>query len=237
MTLKKNIFALFQEAIVTVLVIDLAVSMQCKQLLVSRIKRRRDEENPMDHRILPRGKRIQYDHERAKQCIMADYLDSNAIFVGVAFQQMFRISRTLFEKIAQRLANKSSFFIQGYDSRGVAGACPQAKFMIALKALAYGCTPFAFRDYFQMSRTLSRDSFDTFVSTFREEYQEQYLRAPSQADLKRIRRLHESVHGIPGMLGSLDVVRVDWNRCPKAHHGSYQGCDKKNLGLRSCRRL
>jgi hypothetical protein len=53
------------------------------------------------------------------------------------------------------LAITNSFYTEGTDAVGNKSAPLQAKIMIALKALENGCNPFAFRDYFQMSKTIN----------------------------------------------------------------------------------
>jgi hypothetical protein len=61
------------------------------------------EEEEQDHRLLPRRKKMKYDFKRAKLCIEKDYLGPNALFDCSTFKQIFRISRTHFEKVAQCL--------------------------------------------------------------------------------------------------------------------------------------
>ena len=36
----------------------------------------------------------------------------------------------------------------------------------------------------------------------------------------------EDVHGIPGMLGSLDCMHLHWKNCPITYQGAYQGKEK-----------
>ena len=44
-----------------------------------------------------------------------------------------------------------------------------------------------------------------------------------EEDVKHVSLFHEKVHGIPGMLGSLDCMDEHWNNCPFAYQGAYQG--------------
>ena len=50
-----------------------------------------------------------------------------------------------------------------------------------------------------------------------------YLFIYMEEDVKHVYSLHEEVHGIPGMLGSLDCMDEHWNNCPFAYQGAYQG--------------
>ena len=44
--------------------------------------------------------------------------------------------------------------------------------------------------------------------------------------------MHHDLHGIDGMLGSLDVTKVCWENCPRALKGQYQGKEKvATIGL------
>ena len=52
--------------------------------------------------------------------------------------------------------------------------------------------------------------------------EEEYLRAPSDVDLRRILARSEA-RGLPGMMGSIDCAKWYWKNCPTAYHGQYQG--------------
>ena len=54
-------------------------------------------------------------------------------------------------------------------------------------------------------------------------YKDEYLRLPTEADVKAVTRLHKNVHGVDGMFGSLDCMHTYWNKCPVAWQGSYKG--------------
>ena len=99
--------------------------------------------------------------------------------------------------------------------------------MLALKTLGYGVSAFAFADYFQMSPQLCRQCLIEFCALIKKLYEKDWLRTPTKTDVERIFKLHEAVHGVPGMLGSLDCSQTHWKNCPKAHHGSYVSKEKK----------
>jgi len=50
-----------------------------------------------------------------------------------------------------------------------------------------------------------------------------YLRKMSKQDAKNVTRLNKSEHGIGGMLGSLEVMKVSWGNCPTAWKGQFEG--------------
>ena len=43
-----------------------------------------------------------------------------------------------------------------------------------------------------------------------------YLRAMTKSDAKRVAGMHNEQHGINGMVGSLDVMKVPWGNCHTA---------------------
>ena len=49
----------------------------------------------------------------------------------------------------------------------------------------------------------------------------------NKKDVKYVNDLHNRVHGVPGMAGSLDCLHVHWHMCPSAHRGQFQGKEKK----------
>ncbi len=216
-----------EDIILALCFLTLAVLIANNSVLFRMLRGDNEEEGSVDRRTLPRSKKIQFDHERAKRCIREDYLSPYPRFPGNEFREQFKVSRRQFEIIAQKLCSTNKWFIQGTDACGVKGASTEAKIMIALKAIAYGKTVNAERDYFQMSKSLARDSLNHFGRAIREVFEEEYLRFPSSTDLKRILRLHEYKHKVKGMLGCLDCSQIKWKNCPKANHGQYRGKEEE----------
>lgn len=50
-----------------------------------------------------------------------------------------------------------------------------------------------------------------------------YLHQPTKSDVHRIIKRHKVVHGIDGMLGSLDVTEIQWEKCPQAWKRQFVG--------------
>ena len=180
------------------------------------------------HRNLPRPNRRVFDHARAAACINQDYMGPDATFNGVNFKQIFRISRARFESIVQTLCNSNNFW---HDTRrncfGNEGASTLAKVLLPLKCLAFGVPTTAFLDYFQLSPTLAKSCYEKFVLHIPLLFTQQYLAPPTKQQMKEIVELHQLVHGVRGMLGSLDCMHTYWDKCPKAFHGSFKGKEKR----------
>jgi hypothetical protein len=100
--------------------------------------------------------------------------------------------------------------------------------------LCYGISASAFVDYFQMGETTSRRCLSKLTPGMVDcdALANVYLRKPTKSDARNIVKLHEKVHKIPGMMGSLDVMKVHWKNCPTARKGQFQGSEKySGLGL------
>jgi hypothetical protein len=176
-----------------------------------------------DHRSLPRNERTKYDYERALQCVYEDFLGVYPRFKDKDFIMMFRLSRSRVERIIQDIQNDGDvFFRRKRDAKGKLGASTEAKILLPIKTFAYGVPPHTFTDYFQMSKTLARQCCKKFTETIKRIYKNEYLRLPSEQDLKNISALHYEKHGVQGIFGSLDCMHVYWKNCPKAWNGSYK---------------
>ena len=183
----------------------------------------RKKKKKVDHRLLPREAKRKFKHDEAVDCIRRDYLGPTALFKGKEFDMMFRISRARFDRMMVDFANSGNSFYSGKtDCAGLKGASLEAKILLPLKTLAFGVAPHAFSDYFQMSQSLARECCRQFNKQIISVYKKEYLRVPTQADLKALSTLHEAVHEVPGMFGSLDCMHTFWKNCPVAWHGSYK---------------
>ena len=177
----------------------------------------------VDHSILPRNPKRKFRHDEALHCINRDYLGisgdlSTPIFAGSEFSSMFRISRSRFQRMLEDFAKSGDpFFTPPFvDAFEEEGGSLEARLLLPLKSISFGVPPKTFSDYFQMSSTLSKSCYNNFLSKTTELYKNEYLRLPTEADIKAVTRLHKHVHGVNGMFGSLDCMHTYWNKCPVA---------------------
>ena len=190
-----------------------------------------DEEEQDDDDRVPKRKRqyIKWDHERARACVHLDYWGSpTPLFNDRMFERTFRVTRRVADLLLSTVAAKEPFFTDRVDALGKAAICPKVKILMALKLLAYGCSPSAFHDYFQMGLSTGRLCLKLFCRVIcrDEELCSVYLRTFTRADAMRVSALHEEQHGVPGMVGSLDCMHVGWKNCPVAWQGQEQGKEK-----------
>ena len=84
------------------------------------------------------------------------------------------------------------------------------------------------RDYFQMGESTGWLAVEMFCLCIAHNpiVHACYLHTYMEEDAKHVSLLHEDVHGIPGMLGSLDCMHVCWKNCPITCQAAYQGKEK-----------
>jgi hypothetical protein len=173
------------------------------------------------------GRRRAFDHQGAHQCIIRDHLAPDALF-GKEFPLLFRLSRPRVQVLLEAFGNCDDPFYQSFRTNlfGLQGASLEAKVLLPLKVLAYGVAPHTFMDYFQMSISQAGRCCRKFTQTLPQLFGEEYSRAPSARDIAAITNLHQRVHGVEGMLGSLDCMHTYWKNCPVAWQQSFIGKEK-----------
>lgn len=199
-------------------------------------KRTRDAENQDEDNTTNATKRSkkQYDYERAKLCLYQDYLGPDPFF-GRQFERIFRITRPIFQRLWEIAANADPFFTHRPNPITMRGIYPEVKILMALKQLAFGVSPIAFCDYFQMGETAGRDCLKKLchVIAHSDELRGKYLRTMSKSDAVKVSMMHQEEFGFPGNIGCLDCMHVYWRVCPMAWQGQFKNGkeDKSSLVL------
>jgi hypothetical protein len=104
-----------------------------------------------------RRRKSRWNRERARSAVFDDYMCDTPTFTDRQFKRMFRISKTAMQELREFLGNEDDFFTEKTCRvTGKRTICPDLKILIALKTIAYGTTPHAFLDYFQMGETTAR---------------------------------------------------------------------------------
>jgi hypothetical protein len=130
------------------------------------------------------------------------------------------MSRANYDNLRNYLSSTQPFFSDGYDVTNRERISTDAKILISLKYLAYGCSVNAFRDYFQLGESTAMLCVKTFIKVISNSmFCERYFSFFTPTDAKQVEALHHEKHGIRGMLGSLDCSHFVWGNCPVAHHG------------------
>ena len=101
---------------------------------------------------------VKWDWERARKCVHDDYLGLSPLFNDRQFERFFRVSSTVAEELCLIAGNLDEFFTERIDAvKRTRTICPKVKILCGLKQVAYGVSPSAFLDYFQMGETTARD--------------------------------------------------------------------------------
>ena len=194
-----------------------------------------DESNKRkrDHRTLPREAKRSFRHEQAREILHYDYLGPKPLFNGREFDNVFRVSRSRFQSLLEDFGNANLPFYRG-ETDCFHNPVPslEAKLLLPLKCMAFGVPPHAFMDYFSMSKTQAKDCCNNFHKFCVKFHQDEYLRAPTKADLKSILALHKEKHrGVDGMIGGLDCMHTYWDKCPVAWQGAFKNGSKKKPSI------
>ena len=128
---------------------------------------------------------IFWDRQRARLCINNDYLGPQPSFGPDDFKRMFRVSRTTYNDLRNFLCCTQHFFRDGYEVTHHEKISTDARILIALKYLAYGCSVNAFQDYFQVGESTAMACVKKFIKAIsNSEFRTKFFGAMSPADAK-----------------------------------------------------
>ena len=133
---------------------------------------------------------------------------------GKEFMGFYRIRKLRFKNIVKDLG-----WTQRVDAANALGHFPEVQVACAIRQLALGEAPKNLVDVYGMGATTIRKCLEKFCTEFVDLYEDKYL----NFNLEEVVRLNETVHGIPGLMGSLDCTHVQWDQCPKGFAASFRG--------------
>uniref|UniRef100_A0A0D3DGB4 DDE Tnp4 domain-containing protein n=1 Tax=Brassica oleracea var. oleracea TaxID=109376 RepID=A0A0D3DGB4_BRAOL len=119
------------------------------------------------------------------------------------FRRRFRMNKSLFMCIVDRLSNDVQYFREKKDGLGRISLSPLQRCIAAICVLAYGCAGDTVDEYLWLGETTTRLCVENFVEGIIYMFGEEYLRRPTPADLQRLLYVREH-RGFPGMIGSID---------------------------------
>ncbi|XP_047965230.1 uncharacterized protein LOC125209688 [Salvia hispanica] len=161
------------------------------------------------------------EHDVAHERLFADYFAENSRWGPNVFHRRFRMSRDLFLRIVHTLEGRDEYFQYREDEIGRPGLTPLQKCTVAIRQLAYGTTADMFNEYLHVGDTTGRECLKKFCKLVVEAFGDTYLRRPTADDCQSLMRMHETVHGFPGMLGSIDCMHRQWKNRPTAWRGQF----------------
>lgn len=99
-----------------------------------------------------------------------------------------------------------NFFRVRPDATGAMGFSMIMKCTCVLRQLAYGASADALDEYLQIWEHCARDCLDHFTMCIIQLYTNEFLRKPDVNDIHNLCYAHNTVHKIPGMLGTIDCM-------------------------------
>jgi hypothetical protein len=178
-----------------------------------------------DHRLRPR-KYIRRPREEIQQKLYDDYFSENPLYPTSIFRRRYRMSRPLFLHIVEELGKWSDYFTTRIDCTSRQGLTPLQKCTAAIRQLANGSAADHLDEYLKIGDTTALEALKKFVEGIIAVFSESYLRRPTVEDIERLLKVGES-RGFPGMLGSIDCMHWQWERCPVGWKGQFTRGDQK----------
>ncbi|KAL0787330.1 hypothetical protein Bca101_003576 [Brassica carinata] len=174
---------------------------------------------------------IERQREQGHIQLWNDYFSEDATYPSHMFRRRFRMNKSLFMHIVERLSAEIPYFQQRRDATGRFGLTALQKATAAIRMMAYGCAADAVDEYLRLGETTALLCLDNFVEGIINLFGDEYLRRPTPEDLQRLLDLGE-IRGFPGMIGSIDCMHWEWKNCPTAWKGQYtRGSGKPTIVL------
>uniref|UniRef100_A0A0D3AZW9 DDE Tnp4 domain-containing protein n=1 Tax=Brassica oleracea var. oleracea TaxID=109376 RepID=A0A0D3AZW9_BRAOL len=154
---------------------------------------------------------IERQREQGHIKLWNDYFSEDATYPSHMFRRRFRMNKSLFMRIVNRLSAEISYFQQRRDATGRFGLSPLQKATAAIRMMAYGCPADAVDEYLRLGETTAHLCLEHFVQGIINLFGDEYLRRPTPEDLQRLLDIGE-LRGFLGMIGSIDC------RAPKVNY-------------------
>ncbi|GKB99564.1 ALP1-like protein [Tanacetum coccineum] len=158
-------------------------------------------------------KAIKCDRYVAEARLLADYFGPSPKYPDYYFRRRYRMNRLLFLEIVQGIEKyiethyplpaHFDFFVVRPDATGLMGFSVIMKCTSAIRQLAYGTSPDALDEYLQMGEHCAHDCFTVCIIDL---FTPEFLRKADVNDVRKLYDAHNRIHGLPGMLGSIDCM-------------------------------
>jgi hypothetical protein len=138
----------------------------------------------------------------------------------------FRMTKDMFIDICHDVAKRNSYFQRTSNAAGLSSFATIQKVTVAIRILGYGGSADRLDEYIRMGESTTLETVNKFTRTIVAEYGHIYLREPNAQGIARLLHIAEE-RGFPEMLGSIDCMHWEWEKCPTVLHGQYRGHHKK----------
>lgn len=136
------------------------------------------------------------------------------------------MSKSMFLDICNQVSSANPYFRLRVNAAGQPGFSTFEKVTAAVRMLAYGGPADHLDEYLRMGESTILETLNQFTRTVVAIYRSTYLRPPNEVDIARLLNVAEQ-RGFPGMVGSIDCMHWEWEKCPTSWHGQYRGHFKK----------
>lgn len=163
-----------------------------------------------------RRRYIRREREVAEAHLRADYFGDQPKYLEENFRRRYRMSRKLFLEIVEGIETyiethhplpaHFDFFRQRANATGLMSFNVIMKCTYALRQLAYGISPDLLDEYLQIGEHCACDCLDFFTMCIIHLFGKEFLRKPTEDNVRNLYQAHNMVHKIPGMLGSIDCM-------------------------------
>ena len=123
--------------------------------------------------------------------------------------------------IVNTLSTHVEYFQSGVDATGRQSLSALQKCTCVIRQLATGQKTDLFDEYLHVGESTGILCLKIFCDSIRSALVEEFLRTPTTEDCQRLLHLHETVHGFPGILGSIDCMHWKWKNFPNAWRGQH----------------
>ncbi|KAG3080421.1 hypothetical protein PI124_g14462 [Phytophthora idaei] len=164
----------------------------------------------------------QAEHER----LWRDYFCESPRYSDETFERRFRMKRSLFVRVMETVVACDPEFEQLFDALGKPGLSTIQKCTAAIRMLAYGCSAVSLDETIRGADSTILYYTKRFCEAVIRAFESEYLREPSRSDIETQLQSSEQ-RGFPGCLGSLDCMHWQWELCPAAFKGQFQGKEGK----------
>uniref|UniRef100_A0A0D3ARJ4 DDE Tnp4 domain-containing protein n=1 Tax=Brassica oleracea var. oleracea TaxID=109376 RepID=A0A0D3ARJ4_BRAOL len=174
---------------------------------------------------------IERDREVGHIQLWQDYFSENPTYTHDLFRRRFRMNKSLFLRIVERLGNEVPYFQQRRNGHGRNGLSTLQKCTSAMRMLAYGRAGDANDEYLRLGASTAILCLKNFAEAIIQVFGDEYQRKPTPEDLQRLLDSGEA-RGFPGMIGSIDCMHWEWKNCPTAWKGQFtRGSGKPTIVL------
>jgi Plant transposon protein len=177
-----------------------------------------------------RGANAPRDFDAALDRLKRNYIGLNGaqpLHNDKLFARRYGVPRAVFDMIFSALVARPELK-QRTDALGKKGIHGLQRITGAMRILRYGTDCDAVDEIVSVSESVLSATLKHFCAAIIDEFGDEYLREPTENDMKRILVINEP-RGFPGCLGSLDCQHWEWKNCPVAWAGQFKGKEKKPI--------